>query len=100
MAYAEGLNILVVDPEESVVLEYKQLLGDAGHHVQATTEVALAVEEVKNGQVLHGLGHDRLVGCHHQQSQVDPSHAGQHIVDEALVTGDVNYAYFVAAGEL
>ena len=50
MAYAEGLNILVVDPEESVVLEYKELLGDAGHHVQATTEVALAIEEVKNGR--------------------------------------------------
>ncbi|MGE4649279.1 MAG: response regulator [Myxococcota bacterium] len=50
MAYAEGLNILVVDPEESVVLEYKELLGDAGHHVQATTEVALVVEEVKNGR--------------------------------------------------
>jgi len=50
MAYAEGLKILVVDPDESTMLEYKQLLGDAGHEVQTTMEPALVVEQVKLGR--------------------------------------------------
>jgi len=50
MAYAEGLKILVVDPDEATVLEYKQLLGEAGHEVQTTTEPALVQEQVKLGR--------------------------------------------------
>lgn len=50
MAYVEGLKILVVDSDESTVLDYKQLLGDAGHDVQVTTETTLVRDEVKHGR--------------------------------------------------
>ena len=35
---------------------------------------------------------DRLIRCNHQQHQVDPAHAGQHVAHEALVPGNVNEA--------
>ena len=33
---------------------------------------------------------DRLIRRNHQQHQVDPAHAGQHIADETLVPGNVD----------
>ena len=36
--------------------------------------------------------HNMLAGVDHQQGAVDPPHAGQHVVDEALVAGHVDEA--------
>ena len=55
-------------------------------------------EQVQDGQVLLGLGHDRLIGGDHQQRQVDAAHAGEHVLDEPLVAGDVHDAHLPAAG--
>ncbi|GBD18617.1 hypothetical protein HRbin27_01115 [bacterium HR27] len=48
------------------------------------------VQEVENGQVFPGLGHRPLVGRHDQKSRVEPADAGEHVLDESLVTGDVD----------
>ncbi len=57
------------------------------------------VQEVEDGQVLAGLGHHALVGGDDQQGQVDAAHAGQHVLDEALVAGHVDDADLLAAGQ-
>ena len=56
-------------------------------------------EQFDDAQVLAGLGHDPVVGGHHQQEQVDAGGAGHHGLDEALVTGDVDHAQMPAAGQ-
>ena len=43
-------------------------------------------------EVLAGLRLDGFVGRDHEQHQVDAAHAGQHVLDEALVAGDVDEA--------
>ncbi len=54
------------------------------------------VEEVENGEVFPRLGHDAFVGGHGQEGEVDAPGAGQHILDEALVPGDINDAHLSA----
>ena len=67
-------------------------LGD-GH------EAAADVQQVENGEVLPCLGHHRLVGGDHEESQVDAAHAGEHVVDESFVTGNVDDADLAAVGQ-
>ncbi len=56
-------------------------------------------EQLDDAQVLAGLGHDPVVGGHHQQEEVDAGGAGHHGLDEALVPGDVDHAEVAAAGK-
>ena len=53
-------------------------------------DAALHSEQLQNVEVLASLGLDRFVGRDDQQHQVDASHSGQHVADEALVAGDVH----------
>ena len=46
----------------------------------------------QDAQVLHRLGHEALVGGHHQHGKVDAARAGQHVLDEFLVAGHVHDA--------
>ncbi len=43
-------------------------------------------------EMLSSLGHDPFVGGHHQEHDVDPGRAGEHVADEALVSGHVDDA--------
>jgi hypothetical protein len=49
-------------------------------------------EQVEDGQVLGRLGLPALGGVDHQQGAVNPADAGQHVVYEPLVAGDVDEA--------
>ena len=40
--------------------------------------------------MLLALGHPAVTGRHDEQRDVDRTDAGQHVLDEALVTGDVD----------
>jgi hypothetical protein len=42
--------------------------------------------------VFDGLGHDRIVGGHHDQGHVDPGGARDHGADEAFVPGHIHDA--------
>ena len=66
-----------------------------GDHHQATRYL----QDVKDGQVLPGLGHNAFVGSHDEQRQIDAPDSGQHVLDEALVPRYVDYADFTAAGQ-
>ena len=57
------------------------------------------LEQLDDAQVLARLGHDPVVGRHHQQKEVDAGGAGHHGLDETLVTGHVHDAQPAAAGE-
>ena len=50
--------------------------------------------------MLARLGHYRLVGSHDQQGDVDPANTGEHVVHEALVSGDIDDADLVARRQL
>ena len=82
----------------------------AGHellHFEAHQSEHVGVHQVRLGQrddaardpqqaadveVLAGLRLDGFVGRDHEQHQVDAAHPGQHVLDEALVAGDVHEA--------
>jgi hypothetical protein len=49
--------------------------------------------------VLDGLGHDAVVGGHHQQGVVNAHGAGGHGVDEFLVARHVDDAQHIAVGQ-
>jgi len=52
--------------------------------------------------MLDGLGHDAFIGGDHQEGQVHPAGAGDHLLDELLVPGHVHHAqkYPIAQIEL
>ena len=52
------------------------------------------LQEVEDGQVFGGLGHDALVGGDNEESKIDAANAGKHVFDEIAVTGHVNDAHF------
>ena len=56
-------------------------------------------EQPADVEVLAGLGHDPLVGRHHQQHEIDAARARRHGPDEALVAGHVDDARHRPAGE-
>ena len=50
--------------------------------------------------MLSGLRHDTLVGGNDKQGKVNTADTGQHVLDETLVTGDIDDANLTTAGEL
>ncbi len=61
-------------------------------------DTARHAEQPHDGEVLAGLGHHALVGGDDEQHQVHAAHAGEHVLDEALVPGHVHDAEVHAAG--
>ncbi len=57
-----------------------------GQDGQAATDV----EHAADIEVLAGLRFDGFVGGDHQDHQVDPADAGQHVAHEAFVAGDID----------
>ena len=53
-------------------------------------DAAADPEHANDLEMLPGLRHDRLVGCDDEEHRIDPSGAGEHVPDEALVTGHVH----------
>ena len=58
----------------------------------------LHAERFQDEEVLAALGHHPLVGGDDEQHGVDPAGAGDHVLDEALVSGDVHDARGRGAG--
>ena len=50
MADRNRLNVLVVDPDESTVLELKEWLTDTGYRATAITDATSVIEEIKHGR--------------------------------------------------
>ena len=50
--------------------------------------------------MLAGLLHDTFIDVHDQQDQVDAADTGEHVVDEFLVTGNVDDPGHAAIGQL
>ena len=59
--------------------------------VSAMTPRAYA-QQAADIEMLARLRLDGFVGGDHEQHQVDAAHAGQHVLDEALVAGDIDEA--------
>src|ERR1017187_3060843 len=57
-------------------------------------------EEAADVEMLAGLGLDGLVGGNDEEDQVDGGNAGQHVLDEALMAGDVHEAEAEGRGDL
>ena len=53
-------------------------------------------EQIKDGEVLRRLRHRPLVGGNDQQRRVDPPDPGQHVLDEPLVTRNIDDADLAA----
>ncbi|MEX2241801.1 MAG: hypothetical protein WD775_14045 [Burkholderiales bacterium] len=51
---------------------------------------ARRAQVLEDREVLAGLRHDAVVGRHHQQREIDASHARRHVAHEALVPGHVD----------
>src|SRR5712664_782050 len=54
--------------------------GDAAPHA----------EQLDDGEVLLGLGHDAFVGGDDEQRDIDAGRAGEHVLDEPFMAGDVH----------
>jgi len=50
MAEKNRLNVLVVDPDESTVLELKEWLTDEGYRASAITDANSVIDEIKHGR--------------------------------------------------
>ena len=61
------------------------------------TITAVHTKQIEDCQVLDSLGHGALVGGDHEQRRVNAADAGEHVLDEPLVTGDVDDADALAA---
>ena len=61
---------------------------------------ALDFEQLEDGEVLAGLGHDALVGGDDEQGGVNPADAGQHIFDEIAMPGHIDDADRFAIGQV
>ena len=60
----------------------------------------LHAEEVEDGQVLSGLGHDAFVRGDDEEGEVDATDAGEHVLDESLMAGHVDKADVGTVGQL
>ena len=49
-------------------------------------------QQLQHGQVLGRLRHDAVICCDAQKRHVDASRARDHLADELLMAGDVDYA--------
>src|SRR5205814_3715028 len=63
--------------------------GDAAPHA----------EQLDDGEMLLRLRHDAFVGGDDEQGDVDPGRAGEHILDECLMAGNVDDARLDSAGQ-
>jgi hypothetical protein len=68
---------------------------DLGQRHAATPDT----QQLQDFQMLHGLGHDAVVGSHDQQGVVNAHGAGGHGVDEFLVARHVDDAQHIAVGQ-
>ena len=66
-----------------------------GQHQDSATDI----QQLQDLQMLPGLRHDPFVDIHHQQHQIDAADAGQHVVDEALMSGHIDDSSHLAVGE-
>ena len=55
-------------------------------------DAAADAEQAADVEVLAGLRLDGFVGGDDEEHQVDAADAGEHVLDEALVAGDVDEA--------
>ena len=60
-------------------------------------DAAVDSKQIEDRQVLDSLGHGAFVGGDDEQRGVDAADAGEHVLDEPLVTGDVDDADALAA---
>ena len=51
------------------------------------------VKQVEDGEMLAGLGHGAFVSGDDEEGEIDATGAGEHVLDETLVSGDVHDAY-------
>ena len=55
-------------------------------------DAALHAQQLQDVEMLARLRLDRFIRCNHQQHQIDPAHARQHVAHKALVPGNVDKA--------
>ena len=102
----EELQIEFVSPAESIVgFEYEP--SNAAERKAVADAIALLRDPAKllvlpasAGCELHEVEAERYAEGDHEEHEVDPPHAGKHILDEALVTGDVDYTQVGPSGKL
>ena len=70
----------------------EQRLGIDGVGLRDRDHPGVHAEQVEDGAVLLALGHPGFVGGDHEQRDLDGADAGEHVLDEAHVTGDVDEA--------
>lgn len=56
-------------------------------------------QQGQNVQMLHSLGHNPLVRSDDQQSKIDPSGSGQHILDEFFMSRHIHDPGLRAVGQ-
>ncbi len=56
-------------------------------------------EQIDDREMLDRLRHDAVIGGDDQQREIDSAGAGQHGMDEALMTGDVDETERPVAGD-
>ena len=57
-------------------------------------------QQLDDAQVLLALGHPTLVGGDHEHHDVHRTHAGEHVLDEPHVAGDVDEAHLLSGRQL
>jgi hypothetical protein len=83
----------------NLVLDQLQPLGIGKVGFREGHDAPLHAEQLHDGEMLAGLGHDALVGGHDQQHQVQARCACQHVANEPLVARHVHDAEFRAVGQ-
>ena len=83
---------LVLHEREPVLVHHVHL----GQHDQALFHM----QEVADGKVLAGLGHDAFVRGDHEHHDVHAADAGKHVLDQPFMAGNVHDAEAVAAGKV
>ena len=81
-----------------VAHEVRPLLVD-GVRLGQHDDPALHLQQVEDGEVLPRLRHHGLVRRDNQHGKVNPAHAREHVLDEALVARHVDDADLAAAGQ-
>jgi len=89
---AQALAHLFHDQVQPLGVLHEIRLGDGDN-------AARDLEQAEDVQVLLGLGHDALVGSDDEQGGVNPTDAGEHVLDEPFVAGHVHDAHLAAAGQ-
>ena len=81
----------------------REAFGDFGAHQTqpfVIHEIALGqnrnaaadAQQLEDGEVLLGLRHDAFIGSDDEQRDVDAGRAGEHVLDESFVAGDIDDA--------